>query len=72
VFDLDEVQASIERCHVLNPQAAMALVAELRAAREARDEIDRLYIDGQIRLDEDERLLHLLATWDRAGANAVG
>jgi hypothetical protein len=71
MLDLNEVQASIGRWHGLNTQAAMALVAELRAAREARDEIDRLYEDDRILLGEDERLLQLLATWDKATGEAT-
>ena len=49
-----------------------ALVAEIRAARDARDEIDRLYEDDRIHLDEDERLLRLLAAWDKAAGEVDG
>ena len=40
--------------------------AELRAARAVRDEVSRLYEDDRITLDDDKRLLRLLAAWDQA------
>lgn len=73
MLDLDAIQARIDGSIWPNPRGdATALVAELRAAREVRDEVDRLYEDDRIHLDEDERLLRLLAAWDHASDQLAG
>ena len=77
-LDLDRVEAlaqdgvdlcnrtDVDVAYTVPDQDVLALLAELRAARATRDEIDRLYEDDRIHLDENERLLRLLAAWDEA------
>jgi hypothetical protein len=71
VIDLDRAMAKVNAGYPRTQRHELEwlirdLVAEIRAARDARDEIDRLYEDDRIHLDEEERLFRLLAAWDKA------
>jgi hypothetical protein len=74
MLDLDAIE---EMANTYAPNGwvrtnVVPLLAEARAARDVRDEIDRLYEDDRILLGEDERLLRLLATWDHVSDKVTG
>lgn len=72
-IDLDQVQASIDQCNVLNPQAAYALVAELRAARKAREQL--IHFHGNFHGETwnvRPVIARILHEWDGAIGEAVG
>lgn len=72
--DLDAVQASIERWNGLNTEDATALVAELRAARDAHRDLQWLHEDLDaldVTAASAHRLRRILDTWDKVAGDGA-